>query len=242
MGTSSVFQYRKFAIRQEHAAMKVGTDSDLLGTLAHGGKRILDIGTGTGVLSLMMAQRCPEAMITAIEIDENAVKDARVNFAESVFHDRISLRHISFQDYLAETEVEEGSEPFDSILCNPPYFDKSMECPDEGRTRARHSSSLPFRVLMQGAYRLLRNDGVFSVCIPGEVLEAFKDEGLFAGFRLCDEYQIKTMPHKMPKRFVLVFKKGWVEETHTEVFCMRNADHSRSDWYRKQMREFLTID
>ena len=77
------FRFQQFTIHQDHAAMKVGTDSDLLGALAVGGKRILDIGTGTGVLSLMMAQRLPEASVTAIEIDENAVIDAQRNFQES---------------------------------------------------------------------------------------------------------------------------------------------------------------
>lgn len=215
--------------------MKVGTDSDLLGTLGEGGHRILDIGTGTGVLSLMMAQRYPEAKITAVEIDDNAVLDAQRNFAESKFADRIVLHHTSFQDFLKERVL------FDSVICNPPYFDKSLECPDLGRSRARHSSSLPFDVLARGAYNLLEDGGVFSVCIPPEVLDAFNAECAYAGFALKDCFQIKSLPHKGPKRYVLVHQKGLKQPTRTYTYCMRNEDHSRSDWYKEQMKDFLLL-
>lgn len=228
--------------------MKVGTDSDLLGTLAAGGREILDIGTGTGVLSLMMAQRFPEARITAVEIDDNAVLDARTNFEASRFSERITLHHKSFQTYLSERkegreEMERKEEKeaglFDCVICNPPYFDKSLEPDDQGRMRARHTSSLPFSVLAQGAYELLADGGVFSVCIPPEVLSAFNAECLFAGFSLKTLYQVKSLPHKPPKRYVVVHAKGKVEAPETFEFCMRNADHSRSQWYKDQLKDFL---
>lgn len=243
----NTFQFQQFTIIQEHAAMKVGTDSDLLGTLGEGGQRILDIGTGTGVLSLMMAQRYPEAMITAVEIDDNAVLDARVNFDTSKFADRITLHHAAFQDFLKArlAMLSSCDNPqsllFDSVICNPPYFDRSLECPDQGRSRARHSSSLPFDVLACGAYQLLCDEGVFSVCIPPEVLDAFCAECAFAGFGLKDCYQIKSLPHKAPKRYVLVHQKGLNTPTQTHTFCMRNADHSRSDWYLELMKDFLVL-
>lgn len=215
--------------------MKVGTDCDLLGTLGAGGSRILDVGTGTGILSLMMAQRYPEAQITALEIDDNAVIDAERNFRESPFAARLQLHHVAFQDYLVANPDEE----FDSVICNPPYFDNSLECPDLGRTRARHSSSLPFDVLARGAYRKLTNGGVFSVCIPPEVLEAFQAECLFSGFSLKQMYVIKSVPRKAPKRYVLVFRKGPVVQDEPVTYCMRNADGTRSDWYRQLMSDFL---
>lgn len=239
IGKYDIFVYQQFTIRQTHAAMKVGTDSDLLGTLSEGGNRILDVGTGTGVLSLMLAQRYPKSRITAIEIDENAVLDARENFVNSKFSDRITLQHISFQDYLTQCDKDNI---FDSVVCNPPYFDKSLECPDTGRTRARHSSSLPFEVLIRGAYQLLQEDGVFSVCITPEVLDIFMKECQSVGFQLKDLYRIQTLPHKNPKRFVLVNKKGKVSELHEQVFCMRNADGSRSDWYLAQLSDFLIVE
>lgn len=230
-----IFHYQQFTICQAHAAMKVGTDSDLLGTLGEGGQRILDVGTGTGVLSLMFAQRYPKAQITAVEIDDNAILDASRNFAESKFADRITLVHKSFQEFAQESSL------FDSIICNPPYFDKSLECPDQSRSRARHSSSLPFDVLARGAYDLLVDGGVFSVCIPPEVLQSFSAECQFAGFSLKCSYEVKSLPHKPPKRYVLVFQKGAVSTPQRFTYCMRNEDHSRSEWYRELMKDFLIL-
>lgn len=232
----NIFKFQQFDIIQEHAAMKVGTDSDLLGTLGAGGDRILDIGTGTGVLSLMMAQRYPNAEITAVEIDDDAIRDAEVNFRNSQFSDRITLHHVSFQDYLQQVSSDVC---FDSVICNPPYFDKSLECPNLGRSRARHSSSLPFDVLAKGAYQLLADGGVFSVCIPPEVLEAFSAECQFAGFSLKESYQIKSLPQKPPKRYVLVHQKGKTSIPDIFTYCMRNEDHSRSQWYVDLMSAFL---
>lgn len=229
------FEYKQFVIDQRHAGMKVGTDSDLLGALSAGGKRILDIGTGTGVLSLMLAQRFPEAMITAVEIDDNAIKDAKVNFAASPWADRIELVQGSFQDFVKDRS-RYGE--YDCVVCNPPYFDKSTESDDLSRTRARHTSSLPFSVLISGAYSLLAEGGVFSVCIPPEVLSAFTSECIIEGFWPKDFYRVKSVPEKEAKRFVLVHQKGRCEHRNHD-FCMRNADHSRSEWYKELMREFL---
>ena len=221
--------------------MKVGTDSDLLGTLSEGGSRILDIGTGTGVLSLMLAQRYPEARITAVEIDDNAVKDASYNFAHSPFANRIELCHEAFQTFLDRQDIVEGQEEYDSVVCNPPYFDKSLECDNLSKTRARHSSSLPFDVLIGGAYRLLRQGGVFSVCIPPEVLAEFTAECVLTGFTMKHSYQVKAVPERPPKRYVLVFAKGWTGPSADETCCMRDSDRSRSAWYQRLMDDFLVL-
>lgn len=234
MANNEVFQYKQFTVCQKHAAMKVGTDADLLGTLAAGGKHILDIGTGTGIISLMMAQRFPDATIEAIDIDDNAIIDATENFANSPFASRLSLEKISFQDFL-----KRNPEPiYDCIVCNPPYFDKSTESNDLSRTRARHTSSLPFSVLIEGAYRLLKDEGVFSVCIPPEVLEEFSAECIFKGFWLKAMYKVKSIPEKEPKRYILVHKKGCPVTPDIQTYCMRNSDKSRSAWYNDLLRDF----
>lgn len=248
MRRKDIFEFKQFTIHQANAGMKVGTDSDLLGALAAGGSRILDIGTGTGVLSLLMAQRFPEAEIHAVEIDDDAVKDASLNFSESKFADRITLHHLSFQDFLEQQRVGEGSTPsesgkpqetFDCIICNPPYFHKSMECPDNRRLRARHTSSLPFEVLIGGAYELLSDGGVFSVCLPPEVYSVFCEECIKQGFSLQDLYCIKSIPDQPVKRYVLVHKKGVVKELRRHDACMRNADKTVSDWYKETLRDYL---
>lgn len=235
MGKKDTFQFQQFTIHQAHAGMKVGTDSDLLGALAAGGRRVLDIGTGTGVLSLMMAQRFPEAMVTAVEIDDDAVKDASQNFSESKFVKRISLHHKSFQEFVQEY----NGQPFDCVICNPPYFHQSMECPDERRLRARHTSSLPFETLIGGAYDLLCDGGVFTVCIPPEVYALFCEECLKCGFSLQDIYCIKSLPEQPVKRYVLVHKKGSPVEMSRYEYCMRYADRNVSDWYKDLMKDFL---
>jgi len=235
-----MFHFKQFDIQQDHAAMKVGTDSDLLGTLGAGGQRILDVGTGTGVLSLMYAQRCPEAQITAIEIDDNAVIDASHNFTHSIFADRIQLIHTSFQEFVRSQQATDQPMRFDSVICNPPYFDKSLECDNLSKTRARHTSSLPFRDLIEGAYELLDDGGVFSVCIPPEVLSDFTSECIIDGFWLQAIYRIKSVPRKDPKRYVLVHRKGVVTDRVDETHTMRNADGSRSDWYLDLMKDFHT--
>lgn len=239
MGRKDLFQFKQFTIHQRNAGMKVGTDSDLLGALAAEGSRILDIGTGTGVLSLMMAQRCPQASVTAIEIDDDAVKDAEQNFTESKFADRISLHHCSFQDYLQKVEKSGEAQLFDSVVCNPPYFHNSMECPDVRRLRARHTSSLPFEVLVGGAYQLLVDGGVFSVCIPPEVFAVFCDVCQQTGFTLRDIYSIKSVPEQPTKRYILVHSKGVQREMQRVEYCMRNPDRSVSQWYKDLMQDFL---
>lgn len=230
---NNYFQFKQFTIHQTRAAMKVGTDAALLGTLAAGGSRILDVGAGTGIISLMMAQRFPEAEITAVEIDENAFLDADDNFRESPFADRLTLHKTSFQEF-AQQPIS-----YDCIVSNPPYFDESLENPDEGRTKARHTSSLSFHDLIGGAYRMLENGGVFSVCIPPEVLKKFSAEALIVGFSLREIYGIRSVPRKPnPKRYVLVYQKGVLCEPKEYFYCMQNADGSRSEWYQELMKDF----
>ena len=238
MGKKDFFQFKQFHIHQEHAAMKVGTDSDLLGALAVGGKRILDVGTGTGVLALMMAQRFTDAEVTAIEIDDDAVTDAKRNFEESKFADRITLVQDSFQNFLVARATDNLL--FDSVVCNPPYFDRSLECPTLGRTRARHSSSLPFSVLADGVASLLINKGTFTVCIPPEVLNDFNAACFMAGFWLKENIRIKSVPEKGVKRHILVYQKGIAEApTQEQTSCMRNADKTVSEWYKETLKDFL---
>ena len=236
-----LFRLKLFTIDQTNASMKVGTDSDLLGTMAYGGKNILDIGTGTGILTLMMAQRFPEAQFTAVEIDDKAVIDASTNFSSSPWGERITLIHDSFQSFI-EKEISEGrQERFDAIICNPPFFDKSLECPEQGRQRARHTSSLPFETLIDGAYRMLEEGGPFSLILPPEVLEKFCLKAKERGFALKEKNGIQTLPGNPPKRYILVFQKSLDSSlcVSENTFSMRNADNTYSQWYNDLLRDFL---
>lgn len=236
-----LFRLKLFTIDQTNASMKVGTDSDLLGTMAYGGNNILDIGTGTGILTLMMAQRFPEAQFTAVEIDDKAVIDASTNFSSSPWSERITLIHDSFQSFI-EKEISEGrQERFDAIICNPPFFDKSLECPEQGRQRARHTSSLPFETLIDGAYRMLEEGGPFSLILPPEVLEKFCLKAKERGFALKEKNGIQTLPGNPPKRYILVFQKSLDSSlcVSENTFSMRNADNTYSQWYNDLLRDFL---
>ena len=178
--------------------MKVGTDGVLLGAWAHGGARILDAGTGTGVIALMMAQRFPEALVTAIDIDEGAVRQSQANVLQSPFSERIEVLGESLQEH-------EGR--YDSIISNPPFFMDSLKAPDAQRTMARHTTTLTYQELMQAAWRLLADEGELSVVVPFDYRQRMEDEAIFVGFfpsRIC---AVKTTEKKAPKRYLLAFKK-----------------------------------
>ena len=141
-----MFRFKRFTIDQDLCAMKVGMDGVMLGAWAQGGKRILDIGTGTGLIALMMAQRNLDSLVTAIDIDEGAVRQATKNVENSYFRHQIEVRHEAVQQH-------EGC--YDAIVCNPPFFSDSLPAPDAQRNIARHTDTLSYAELMQAAYRLL---------------------------------------------------------------------------------------
>lgn len=178
--------------------MKVGTDGVLLGAWAHGGARILDAGTGTGVIALMMAQRFPEALVTAIDVDEGAVRQAQENVLQSPFSERIEVLGESLQQH-------EGR--YDSIISNPPFFMDSLKAPDAQRTMARHTTTLTYQELMQAAWRLLADEGELSVVVPFDYRQRMEDEAIFVGFFPCRICAVKTTEKKAPKRYLLAFKK-----------------------------------
>ena len=158
------FQFKQFTVYQDRCAMKVGTDGTLLGAWANApvaAARILDIGTGTGLVALMMAQRFPEAQVTGIDIDENAAQQAQENVVGSPFSDRIMINR---ED---ATKIDDKA-GYDAIVCNPPYFVDSLTCPQDQRTLARHAVSLTYESLMHAASKLLKPDGILSLVIPAD--------------------------------------------------------------------------
>ena len=234
--------------------MKVGTDGVLLGAWAQGGRRILDIGSGTGLISLMMAQRFPEAEVVGIDMDADACGQARENVVASPFRDRVEIVCCRLQDFGAdgcaletaglkagalETAADlKSSGVFDAIVSNPPFFVDSMKNPDSKRTMARHTDSLPFRDLFAGVKRLLSDDGVFSAIVPAEVVEQFVAESCMLGFYLIRKCGVKTVERKQPKRFMLSFAKHRISPYEEHVETMMDSQGNRSEWYRKITEEF----
>lgn len=242
----SDFQFKQFGISQDRCAMKVGTDGVLLGAWADGGKRILDIGSGTGLISLMMAQRFSDAQVVGIDIDNEACFQARENVAASPFAQRVRIENCRLQDYLGFSanvlEKNEDEKPndmrFDAIVSNPPFFVNSMKNPDNKRALARHADTLPFSELWRGVKRLLSEHGVFSVVLPVEAVPNFEAEGCISGFYLIRNCAIKTVERKAPKRYLLSFsrhREGVLEPT---MEVMMDSEGNRSEWYRKLTDEF----
>lgn len=183
--------------------MKVGTDGVLLGAWGMVAPPcILDIGTGTGLIALMVAQRCPQAQVLGIDIDGVAVEQARENVAASPFADQVSIRQQSLQE-LAE---EADSNHFSAILCNPPFFEESLLPPDTRRSQARHTNTLPFHILIQATSRLLLPNGSFSVILPTNAFEDFR-RSCFAAHLICKRLcHVQTTPAKAPKRVLATFR------------------------------------
>ena len=213
--------------------MKVGTDGTLLGAWASapaGPCRILDIGTGTGLMALMMAQRYPEAEVTGIDIDGNAVSQARENAVASPFSDRLHITQTDIADFLVD--------PFDAIVCNPPFFVDSLTCHDSSRTLARHTSSLTYHTLMQSARRLLKDDGMFSIVIPVDYRSHLLSEASLADLIMSKECVIKTVPNKSPKRCLMEFRKHPVSSLDSTIETLEVYAGQKSDWYHQMTKDF----
>ena len=175
-----MFKFKQFSVNQDKCAMKVGTDGVLLGAwcpIDNNPKSILDIGTGTGIIALMLAQRTNANQIDALEIDENAFEQATENFDNSTFADRLYCYHAGLDEFIEEPEDE-----YDLIISNPPFFAEDFKSTDEGRNLARFLDAMPFEELIEAADLLLSENGVFAVIIP------FKEEQNFID--LAADYEL----------------------------------------------------
>ncbi|MDR5589311.1 tRNA1(Val) (adenine(37)-N6)-methyltransferase [Christiangramia sp. SM2212] len=160
------FKFKQFSIDQDRCAMKIGTDGVLLGTwssLDHQPESILDIGTGTGLIALMMAQRSDAELVDAIEIEENAYEQSVENFEKSDWGDRLFCYHAGFDEFVDEMQDEEK---YDLIISNPPFYSENYKTGDENRDQARFADALPLSELIPGASLLLSENGHFDIIIP----------------------------------------------------------------------------
>lgn len=222
------FKFRQFTVRQDRCAMKVGTDGTLLGAWARGGCSILDIGTGTGLIALMLAQRFPKSRVIGIDIDSEAVEQARDNVAESPFHN-VDIIEADVSDYRDSV--------YEAIVSNPPYFEDSLECPDGQRTMARHTSALSYHNLMESAWQLLADGGELSLVIPFDCKARLESEAALIGFFKSRECAVRTTPKKQPRRYLLAFRKHPVELELSEG-VIETAPSVRSAWYHELTKDF----
>lgn len=241
------FKFKQFVVRQNLCAMKVGTDGTLLGAWAQGGSHILDIGTGTGLIALMMSQRFPEAQLMAVDIDEKACEQAQQNVNESPFAHRIQVVQCNIADVLNEKDprlynqlTQQGL--YDAIVSNPPYFEESLSCKNDQRTMARHTTMLSYRALIQSARLLLRDNGFLSLVIPFDCRTRLEQECYLHGFfptRVCG---VKTTPKKPVRRFLLEFRKHAPLQVEHSEGVIEIAPSVRSEWYRSLTDEFYLSD
>jgi len=180
--------------------MKVGTDGVLLGawTSVNQCKNILDVGTGSGLIALMLAQRNGLAAITAIDVDVDAVAQAKENAIASPFKDRIEVKNISFQDFVKQTSTE-----FDCIVCNPPFFVNSLLSPDKRRNEARHALLLPIEELLFLSRKIISLHGKLALVYPFE-RKRFLDELIQeTGWYIHRQTDVYSTPDSLPKRLLL---------------------------------------
>lgn len=207
------FRFKQFTIQQDRCALKVGTDGVLFGAWVNydGAKRILDIGTGTGVLALIAAQRCATATIDAVEIEDAAAEQAAENAAASPWRDRVRVHRMDVRKMNA-------SEPFDLIICNPPYYAGYSTAADERVGLAKHSDELLFPELVAAVDRLLSEVGRFAVIIPlnrEQELLALADG---VGLKCIRRCEVKYVAHRPAKRVLL--------ELSREGGAIREEDHT----------------
>jgi len=212
--------------------MKVNTDSVLLGSWidAKGEKSILDIGTGTGILALMMAQKC-SGSVTAIEIDELASKDAMNNFSGCKWNERITLLTADFRD-----EKIFANQKFDLIVSNPPFFINSEKSSDTRKMTARHTDSLPHEILLCRVKELLTDDGSFSLVLPYEVYTDFIRKARLQSLHPNEILYVRPTENKSPNRCLLKFSFRDSEVVKNEISIRTNNQYSSE--YKELTKEF----
>ena len=245
-----MFTFKQFVIEQDKCAMKVGTDGVLLGAwsevpimfdintpapnTSHSSPRILDIGTGTGVVALMMAQRFPMAIVDAVEIDSSAAEQAKENVERSPFASRVNVFMSSIQQF-----AESATARYDAIVSNPPFFENALKNPDTKKAQARHADSLSYKDLLCATNKLLEEGGAISVILPtGNTLTRFIEEAGCQGFLVSRQTFIRTTEKKSPKRCLVELKKCRKDDVKKEEVILLNSDNTRSEWYQNLTKDF----
>lgn len=228
-----LFHFKQFSIRHDRSSMKVGTDGVLLGTWADAGKatHILDIGTGTGVIALLLAQRTePNVTIEAIEIDQHAFEDASENFSASPWKNRLKLHHGPVQNFTLSYQ-------FDLIISNPPYFQDSFKPPNAQRVVARHTENLSFLELLDTTTKLLSENGKLNIILPyteGLQFIALAEEN---NLHCSRKWSFRTRKEKPIERWLLEFSKTETETEEGEILLYTSGDEWSPE-YKTLTRDF----
>lgn len=231
---SQSFAFKQFKINQDKCAMKVGTDAVLLGAWVNtaNAKNILDIGTGTGIIALMLAQKSG-AKIDAIDIDENAFIQATENVNNCSWKDRLHVHHVSLQKFAQTNERK-----YDLIVSNPPYFVDSSKASEEARTNARHTDQLPYNDLLNGVLKLLNPSGKFYVILPTKESELFKELANENKLFLTKLTRVITRSDKPEKRWLMRFEFTPRSFSENSITIENDERHSYTDEYKELTKDY----
>lgn len=217
------FRFKQFTIWHDKCAMKVGTDGVLLGAWSPKGSRILDIGTGSGLIARMLMQRCPEATVEGIDIDEAAVEQAKENGVKA---------------HCAKLQEWQGG-PYDLIVSNPPYFQNSLKNPDKGRELARHTDSLSYEELIAHSARLLTQDGQLALILPAEAETVIRALAAAQGLYLTHVTRVYSKESKPARRVLLAFSRQQSAVSPKEdTLVLEDEKGGRSAAYSELCKEF----
>jgi tRNA1Val (adenine37-N6)-methyltransferase len=230
------FQFKQFTIQQAHAAMKVGTDGVLLGAWASvpgPGGRVLDVGTGTGLIALMVAQRTKSVTVDALEIDPLTARQAKENFQNSPWKKRIHCIQSSFQDFYAHCRIQ-----YDLIICNPPFFSGSFKTPSREKNLARHDDSLSLEELFKGSVMIMKKTTIISLILPVQKLQQAME--LISEYKMhCNRItRVKPVEMKPAKRVLLEVSYMYGELIEDELTIETDKRHVYSGKFKRLIEEF----
>ncbi|MEO1031706.1 MAG: methyltransferase [Bacteroidota bacterium] len=229
------FKFKQFTVNQDRCAMKIGTDAVLLGawtSIRNHPFSILDIGAGTGVLSLMLAQKSHAQQIEAIEIDADAYEQCAENFENSPWNDRLFCYHASLLEF-----VEEIDDTFDLIICNPPFYSEDYKTANMARDLARFNDAMPFEHLIFAVAHLLSESGLFSVVIPKKEEAHFMDLASKTGLFPNRILHVKGHPHSEIKRSLIEFSFHKTEIQKDELI-IETKRHQYTEAYINLTKDF----
>lgn len=230
------FSFKQFNIQHDKCAMKVGTDGILLGAWAshNSCQRILDLGTGSGLIAIMLAQRYPQAQITAIELEAQAAQQAKQNAQQSPWAERIQIKHQSIQDFILQGQ--QLNQRFDLIVANPPYFAAAMECGSKARNLARYqqNSHLDWLMLAQSC---LSPQGKISFILPFDAGNQLKTQAKQTALYCTEQVNIITKQGKPASRMLLSFAQQGVTLAEQQLIIYQQ-NNQYSNEYKQLTKEF----